>query len=69
MDKKILWALPRGSSITDEEFDRRARINANHGKRCSCSGCGNPRRHGRKPVTMQEKKENEKYTTDYFDRF
>lgn len=68
VDKRILWDAVGTSSFSDEEVARRASINANHGKRCSCSGCGNPRRHGRKPVTMQEKKKNSGWL-DWFDGF
>lgn len=68
--KKILWSTfpDKPTTLTDE--DRlRASINANHGKRCSCNGCGNQRRaFGRNNLTQQEKKEECRYN-DWFDGF
>jgi len=52
--------------LTEGE-ERRAKTNANHGKRCSCDMCGNPRRGPRKELTMQEIKNDDRYTDDYFD--
>lgn len=63
--KKKMWSNST-APLSDSE-ERSARINANHGKRCSCPMCGNPRKFKSTNLTMQEKKSNEKHTVDYFD--
>ena len=63
--KKKMWDNST-APLSDSE-ERRVRINANHGKRCSCPMCGNPRKFSRDNLTIQEKKQNDIFTDDYFD--
>jgi hypothetical protein len=64
--RKTMWASgPTSSKILSEDDERRARSLANHGKRCSCHMCGNPRKHF-KESSMQEKKADDEFTDDYF---
>lgn len=69
-ERKILWTKVTDLPVVFTEEDQlRAKINANHGKRCSCDGCGNQRRaFGRNNLTQQEKKEECRYN-DWFDGF
>ena len=61
------WGDTTGNFSLNESDWRRVKSNANHGKRCSCDGCGNQRHaFGRTNPTMQEKKEKYRYD-DYFD--
>lgn len=50
------------------EWEKDAHIEANHGKRCSCHMCCNPRHSGFNKgtgrLTLQERKAHEKYRTE-----
>lgn len=63
MRREISKAKESGVRFTVED-EKRARIEANHGKRCSCHMCGNPRHSGFNKgtgrLTLQERKANEK---------
>lgn len=54
-----------------EEVEKRAHIEANHGKRCSCDMCCNPRHSnfhkGTGRLTLQERKANEKFSAEIED--
>ena len=56
-----------GRTLTDEDW-KRAKIAANHGKRCSCEMCCNPRHssfsNGQTRLTIQERKQNERVDED-----
>ena len=57
-------------SLNDE---KNAHIEANHGKRCSCHMCGNPRHSGFNKgtgrLTLQERIANEKVNERYDDKY
>lgn len=61
-------AKEEGRRFTEED-EKRARIEANHGKRCSCYMCMNPRRSkflGKSyRLTLQERKADEKARENY----
>lgn len=63
MRRERVKAKRSGDRFTIED-EKRARIEANHGKRCSCHMCGNPRHSGFNKgigrLTLQERKANEK---------
>jgi len=63
MRREISKAKESGVRFTREE-EKRAHIEANHGKTCSCDMCCNPRHSnfnkGTGRLTLQERKANEK---------
>jgi hypothetical protein len=63
MRRQRVKAKESGVRFTVEE-EKRAHIQANHGKRCSCDMCCNPRHSnytkGPKRLTLQERKADEK---------
>lgn len=61
IEQRVHW---EGRNILDEHDEKVARIYANHGKLCSCAGCGNPRRHFSER-TIQERKNEEMYGDRY----
>lgn len=69
MRRERVKAKESGERFTIES-EKRAKIEANHGKRCSCHMCCNPRHSGfnKGPgrLTLQERKANEK-ANEWFD--
>lgn len=70
MRRKRVKARESGVRFTIED-EKIARIEANHGKRCSCHMCCNPRHSGFNKgtgrLTLQERKAHEKFSTEVQD--
>lgn len=67
LKRERVKAKRAGSRFTIED-EKQAHIEANHGKRCSCHMCMNPRHNlyhkGESRLTIQERKSNEKFSSE-----
>jgi len=58
LSKRLQWVYGDPQSMLNLELGRQVSRELNHGKRCSCPMCGNPRK-WYKEKTIQEKKADE----------
>lgn len=67
LKRERVKAKEEGRRFTIED-ERKAHIEANHGKRCSCHMCRNPRHskfyRGFNRLTIQERKSDEKFSSE-----
>jgi hypothetical protein len=57
--KKFDWLKPKYWSHPDYDRDKHIKKLAENRQSCSCHACGNPRKHHKDKLTMQEKRFNE----------